>query len=545
MTNDDIPAEQTPSEVPNEPAHSAHRLVLIAIVLVALVARTVGLGRIPPPLFRDEAEKGYNAYCLAKTGCDYEGRRLPLFTNVFGTYTSAIYQYASTPFVGLSGLEVWSTRLTAALVGTATVVLLFLLARALFDPPTALVAAAILALSPWHVCFSRWAQQGIFLPLLFTLAAWGVVQLRKGWGPGLAIAAAAIALAAYAYSVGRALAPPFLLLLVLVARAEIARRKRWAVVAALVLAVLVAPTLWFVVRHADQAQARFRRISIAQPGRAPAEVVGRFLLNYARHFDPVYLAARGDALPRHSPPGIGQIYPLEILLVLSGLFFLARRRDAAAAVVVGWLAIAPVASSMTEVGIPHALRSLAGAPAFALAAAVGLTELVRRLRPRARRVLIALVAAAELAAASYFLILYFGPYPRESAQHWQAGLGEALAFCAERARPGDEVWLSGFFSLPPETAEAIPSGEIFVAFWQRIAPEQFQQSRLRRTSFRVLPWGANPNVLLTAPERPPTFLIAFVGEMPGQKPLAVFADRPQPEAALGVYRFDPAPPAGR
>ena len=221
----------TQPEQPTEPAasRSLYRICLVAIVVVALLVRVVGLNRVPPPLFRDEAEKGYNAYCLAQTGRDSEGRRLPLFINVFGTHTSAIYQYATTPFVALFDLEVWSVRLTAALVGVATVLVLFLLARALFDTPTALVAAAILAVSPWHVCFSRWAQQGIFLPLLFTAATWAIVRFRQGWRPGLLIAAATIALAAYAYAVGRVLAPLFLLLLVFVARREIVRRKGWAV----------------------------------------------------------------------------------------------------------------------------------------------------------------------------------------------------------------------------------------------------------------------------------------------------------------------------
>ena len=541
----------TQPEQPTEPttSRSLSRICLVAIIAIALLVRVVGLSRVPPPLFRDEAEKGYNAYCLAKTGRDSEGRRLPLFINAFGTRTSAIYQYATTPFVALFGLEVWSVRLTAALVGVATVLLLFLLARALFDTPTALVAAAILAVSPWHVCFSRWAQQGIFLPLFFTAATWAVVRFRQGWRPGLLIAAAAIALAAYAYAVGRVLAPLFLLLLVFVARREIAQRKGWAVAAAFVLAILVAPTLWFVTHQSDAALARFRRLSIAQPGMTPPQVVGRFIVNYAKHFDPVYLVIRGDRELRHSPRGIGQIYAIELPFLLLGLYFLARRRDAATALLIGWIAISPIAASMTREGIPHALRSLAGVPAFALVEAVGLVEIFRRLSDKATRVsLITLLVCAELAFVAFFLFGYFVVYPGESAQAWQAGFDKALAYCrdgqADWRSPGGaehEVWISesvGGLALPREVISPV---EMLVAFYEKIPPEQFQESRLRQTPYRVVPWGTNLNLLLTQRARLPICAIVVAGEiaeeLAEQMRISPFIPR---HSATCVYRIPAA-----
>jgi len=529
---------ETPPAAPRPSKLSKPAVLCLAAILAAAAAvRVVGLGRVPPPMFRDEAEKGYNAYCLAATGRDYEGRRLPLFINVFGVFTSAIYQYAAVPWVALFGPEPWSVRLTAALVGLATVGALFGLGRALFDTATALVAAAILALSPWHVCFSRWAQQGIFLPLLFTLAAWGVVRFRKGRAAGLPVAAVALALAAYAYSVGRVLAPLFLFLLAWVARGELHRRKGWAVGAALLFAVVAAPTFYFVTHQSEIALARFRRISIIRPDREPRQIAGEFLVNYAKHFDPLYLAVRGDRQMRHSPPGVGEIYPLELLLLVLGVWFLARKGGAPAAIVIGWILIAPVASSLTREGIPHSLRSLAGVPAFALAAAVGLVEGVRRAPRRWRPWLIGLAAAAEIGAAAYFLADYFTAYPRESQQAWQAGFGEALAYCRTHSQDAEQVWISGAFGLPVGAERIISPGEILVAFYEKIPPRQFQRNRLRGTRFHVLPWGANINLLLTGSGGPPKFAIAFVAEMSGRTPLVVFADKPQADMALGVYRF--------
>jgi len=509
--------------------HRSSFIILTLIVVVAIALRVIGLGDVPPPFFRDEAEKGYNAWCLWKTGADYEGRRLPLFINVFGAYTSAIYQYATAPLVGIFGLKVWTVRLTAALVGIATVVFLYLLARALLDLPTALVAAAVLAISPWHVHFSRWAQQGIFMPLLFTLAAWGTVRFRQGWRAGLPIAAAAIGLSAYAYDVGRVLAPLFLLLLVAVARRDLRQCKVWAIVSALVLAIFVAPTLWFVIHQPDEALARFRRISIAQPGMLPAQVVGQFVVNYAKHFDPIYLAFRGDREPRHSIGKTGEIYPLELPFLLLGIYFLARRRNAAcgelgraaAAMIIGWIAIAPVASSMTNVGIPHALRSLAAVPAFALAIAVGLVESVRLVPDKAGKIsIISLLVFAELILMGCSAFYYFKIYPSTSVEVWQCGFKEALDCCRKEHWPGPdssrvepEIWITesvGGLALPPEMISPL---EIFVAFYWPIPPREFQKNRLGGIPLRIVRWGTNINDLLTQPNRPPIFAIVRAGEI--------------------------------
>jgi len=532
MPNESKPAPPLP--VGGGVARARVRLLLAGILLVAILARTAGLGRVPPPLFRDEAEKGYNAWSLWRTGRDYEGRRLPLFINVFGTHTSAAYQYATAPFVGLFGLAPWTTRLAAALAGIATVALLFFCARALFDPTTALVATALLAFSPWHLVFSRWALQGIFLPLLFTIAAWGTIRFRQGRRWGLPIAAGAIALAAWAYVAGRLLAPLFLLVLIGVAWRDLRRHWRWAVGSAAVLALLVAPTAWFVFGQPEAAMARFRRITIARPGASPAEVAGQFLVNYARHFDPVYLAVRGDRTLRHSPMQAGEIYPIEYLFFVLGLYFLIRRRDASAAIVVGWILIAPTAASLTSPAeVPHALRSLAGVPAFALAIAFGMVESVRRLRGRSRTVVLATVIAAEVIFATFFLFNYFILYPRQSVTAWQNGLLEAILYARREAGPDGRIFLSGMVDFPVGMPEYISQNEIFVAYFEPIEPAQFQRTRLEGTRYRIVPPGMDFR-LLTGAGDAPIFLVAFVAEVRGRDPAAVFPGEPYP---IGVYRF--------
>ena len=68
-------------------------------------------------------------------------RPFPLLIEVMGVKTSAVYQYASAPFVAAFGLSPASARMTAALAGTLAVAALGALLLALWPAPYALAAA--------------------------------------------------------------------------------------------------------------------------------------------------------------------------------------------------------------------------------------------------------------------------------------------------------------------------------------------------------------------------------------------------------------------
>jgi mannosyltransferase len=72
--------------------------------------------------------------------------------------------------LSLLGTNEWSARLVPALVGIATIPILCLIARKLFNPAVGLGAALLLAVSPWHIEWSQNARYPASLLLLFSLA---------------------------------------------------------------------------------------------------------------------------------------------------------------------------------------------------------------------------------------------------------------------------------------------------------------------------------------------------------------------------------------
>lgn len=74
-------------------------------------------------------------------------------------------------------LSEWSARLPAAVVGTLSVPLIYLLVRRAYPPLTALLAALFVTISPWHLF---WSQNARFYALLAILTSMALIVFYLG-----------------------------------------------------------------------------------------------------------------------------------------------------------------------------------------------------------------------------------------------------------------------------------------------------------------------------------------------------------------------------
>ncbi|HUW95954.1 MAG TPA: glycosyltransferase family 39 protein, partial [Anaerolineae bacterium] len=122
-------------------------LVLLVILLVALFMRTYRLSEMPPGLYLDEADNGVWA--------------LRFLQGPYSPFTEHRHGNATLPFqlLGVTlrvfGVETLVLHGFDVVVGMATVVVFYFLAREMFGVPPALIGTAFLAISRWHVHFSR------------------------------------------------------------------------------------------------------------------------------------------------------------------------------------------------------------------------------------------------------------------------------------------------------------------------------------------------------------------------------------------------------
>ncbi len=169
-------------------------VILAGLAVVALVVRLVMLEDIPPGLHGDEGWTGIDARRVLD-----EGWIGPYVGSALGQ--PAGFLYLAAPFVKLFGDTVFAIRLLSALTGTATVLVTYVTFRVMFDRQTGAIAAFLLAVTVWHLHFSRIAFTVISWPLLEMLALLFLfLGLKSGRWFWYGLAGLSLGLGVYTYS---------------------------------------------------------------------------------------------------------------------------------------------------------------------------------------------------------------------------------------------------------------------------------------------------------------------------------------------------------
>lgn len=132
---------------------------------------------------------------------------LPLLEPLDGIATFPhTFSYIERWTVALFGADFFGMRFTSSLFGTLTIIAIYLLGRAIADHKLGLIAAALLAVFPPHIHFSRLALNNIADPLFGTFAiAFLVSALRYNRQRDYVLAGMMLAFSSYFYEGGRLL----------------------------------------------------------------------------------------------------------------------------------------------------------------------------------------------------------------------------------------------------------------------------------------------------------------------------------------------------
>ncbi|MGD1991682.1 MAG: glycosyltransferase family 39 protein [Anaerolineae bacterium] len=226
--------------------------VLSTILLVALFFRTHNLTRVPPGLDGDEM---FNAWDAARVGPGY----FPVFFPAnYGREPSYIYLIAL--FKQFLGMGAWTIRLPAAICGTLTVLLTYVMVRRLLSFRIGVLAAALMTVSLWPVLISRVGLRAVVLPLLQVFAIYAADRgVRDPSIPWAVVAGLSLGLLPYTYIPGQIFPAVVLLWLILVFLFRRPRPsgspKRLAIAGGLALLVVL-PFALFAVRNVEATYTR-------------------------------------------------------------------------------------------------------------------------------------------------------------------------------------------------------------------------------------------------------------------------------------------------
>lgn len=474
--------------------------ILILILILASFLRLWKLSETPSSLFGDELDVGYQAYSILKTGRDYSGNFMPLHFESLAEWRTPLYLYSAVPTVALFGISALGVRLPAAIFGILGVFALYLLVKKITkDEKLSLVAALVLSLSPWHIQYSRAAFEVTQLVLLLILGLYlFFIALKNGrW---LWVSTLCLVLTPWVYSTAKLFTPLLLIFLFVVWKKQIfeisKKHLTWAILALLLVGGPIAGSTLFgggVQRFSyisvfsdpttipEVGEGRLRDARVRgelgeglQPTLPDRVVHNKFTLwgekivtNYFKPFSTDFLFTRGDPNLRHSVNKFGQFYKVEIIGLLLGLIlFSVKFKDKRVKLLIlFWILVGVIPSSITRNGGDHATRLILILPPLAFLIAYGLKEGVRLFKPGARSFVILGYAALFLLSFASYQHNYWSHYPWDSERWWHSGFEESIKTIKEIDNDYERV----IISMANEPAF------IFFAGWYHYPPARWQK----------------------------------------------------------------------
>ena len=218
--------------------------MLALILLVAAFLRLYRLDSVPPGLTHDEADTGYFVAAV------HRGEPSQVETP-YGYAYQPFTKYSAAPFMALFGPNDLALRLHSVFFGMVLLLFTYLWTRRAFGVAVGLGSAALVAVSFWTVCDSRFALNSGPAPALFAGAVYflwralddeGGKKGRWAWGLFVLMLAASF----YVYEAVLAASVAFGLLFVYLAcvdRARFRRHGMWLAGALVAVGLLAAPHL--------------------------------------------------------------------------------------------------------------------------------------------------------------------------------------------------------------------------------------------------------------------------------------------------------------
>jgi 4-amino-4-deoxy-L-arabinose transferase-like glycosyltransferase len=137
-------------------------LPIILILLLAFALRTYQLTEVPPGLTHDEANHGRDSINIL------DGVLLFYFPLNYGS--EPLYNYIVAGIMAIVGENLFALRLVNVMFGVLAIAALYLWVSWTFKRRTALITAALMAVSFWPLATSRQALRAGLLPFLATVA---------------------------------------------------------------------------------------------------------------------------------------------------------------------------------------------------------------------------------------------------------------------------------------------------------------------------------------------------------------------------------------
>lgn len=464
-----------------------YKIWLFFIVLLAGILRFYQIDKVPVSLYWDEVAQGYNAYSIAQTGRDEYGNFMPLLFRSFEDYKLPLNIYLIALSVKFMGLSEFTVRFPSATLGTLTVVITFFLVVFLlkksnwemgqkYKDVIALLSAFFLAISPWHIQFSRVgfeANTSLFFVVLGSYFFLMGFEKHKYYFFSII----SFSIAFYGYRSVHIFLPVLLLGFFIAWKKKLVKNGLLKIGLGLLLfGFLIAPLINPLIR---EGASRFEQTSIVIKVNEAALsnfqkgidvnrkfLYGKiFLQNYMSQFSPQFLFISGDSNHRHSPSGMGLLYLWEMPFLLIGLYVIFKYFSFPVKVtMLTWLLMSPLAAALS-VPTPHALRSLNILPMPQILTAIGVFYIFFVFTKSIRKIYVATLILLIMLFFVRYISLYNYSNTKTNVADWADGYKQLTEYIFAKEASYDKIIISGHYWEP----------YIYFLFYKKYDPAMYQR----------------------------------------------------------------------
>ncbi|MDP4009680.1 MAG: glycosyltransferase family 39 protein [Candidatus Shapirobacteria bacterium] len=462
--------------------------LFLATLFINGFFKTYRLTQLPPALFSDEVDAGYQAFVFNNCFSDYFGNKFPTHFHSFSDWRTSLYIYSTSLVQKFTGANELSVRLPSVIFGfISPLVFYFIIKKLLNNKWWALLSIFFFSISPWIVHYSRtgFEVSGMILVLLLGILYW-LKYLDSKKNLHLILSALFFISSIYFYSTAKLFLVFVALSMILVWSKEIFSIKNKTKIFLLIIIFIlpfivdslrgragfrfsyinifgnpVIPTTNSYLRYEDAILNHYGEIGLQTSLLSKishnylTEVSSKFITNYFSSFSTDFLFLKGDSNLRQ---GFGQrgylLYP-DLIFVLIGITssfqFLLKPKSKRTLLIkfsefmILWLFFAPIPFALTrDSNSAHGTRLIImSIPLlfFSFSGIYYIFEHFNKIKPLLSKIFLTLTLGLYLFCFFDFYHFYTYHYPQNSARDWHTGMKETIIF-SESLPPSTKIYFS-------------------------------------------------------------------------------------------------------
>jgi len=465
--------------------------LIITILLITLLGGFLRFYKItvnPPSLTGDEISFGYSAYSVLKTGSDEHGKFLPLTFESVGDYKNPLPAYLMVPSIKLFGLTDFAVRFPNALIGTMTIPIFFLFLLDIFKKKKiAIVGSFFLAISGWHIFYSRFAYEAIIASFFVLLGTWFFIKMLDGKKIWAIPSAIFFTLTMYTAFAPRLFIPLFVFALLIFNFKKVIKDWKITLLFITTCVLLGLPLVYTTLFQG--AGTRLQMVLLSNDIEFSRYILLKYfnsftdlpilfffwIKRYLSYLDPGFLFFNGLEATLPSPIGLGIFYVFEIPFFIAGIISLIKNKIPHKGIFILWALVGIFPDSLTN-NQKHTGRLLHLFPILILITTLGAIELFNMfINLKNKYLKFGIISASGLiviAVLTHAFLIYNSDFPRDKGESFDEGWREVTYYIKDHQDEYTEI------VIDPRRGVAAPdmisNPFLYVLFYLKYDPATYQ-----------------------------------------------------------------------